>query len=111
MKPVTLAFVAALVAASGPVAAGTATPPPSPENNATTLPAPQPPCTDDVTGEERPCENLSEQLGATGGVITPPAVSDGEIQVPAPDPNPGTTPVIPPSAVPEQQPEGETTPQ
>lgn len=35
-----------------------------------------------------------------GGVIVPPTGIDPEIQVPAPDPTPGTTPVIPPPGTP-----------
>ena len=37
------------------------------------------------------------------GVLTPPRTGDEEIEEPAP--NTGTTPVIPPGAVPEQPPE------
>ncbi len=36
------------------------------------------------------------------GVITPPDVGDEEINQPAPDADPGTTPVIPPEQLPEQ---------
>lgn len=43
-----------------------------------------------------PDQSLSEQLDEDKGVITPPPVGDEEIHVPAPNPNPGTTPVIPP---------------
>ncbi|MCQ8781485.1 hypothetical protein [Mangrovibrevibacter kandeliae] len=47
-------------------------------------------------------DNASRQLADCGGVLTPPGGVDPQIQAPAPDPNPGTTPVIPPGAVPEQ---------
>jgi hypothetical protein len=45
-------------------------------------------------------QTLSEQLDENQGVITPPPVGDAEIHVPAPDPTPGTTPVIPPPGTP-----------
>jgi len=45
-------------------------------------------------------ESLSEQLDENQGVITPPPVGDAEIHVPAPDPTPNTTPVIPPPGTP-----------
>lgn len=44
--------------------------------------------------------SLSEKLDASRGVITPPQNVDPRIQVPAPDPNPGTTKVIPPPGSP-----------
>lgn len=47
-----------------------------------------------------PDETLSEHLDENKGVIEPPAVGDAEIHVPAPDPTPGTTPVIPPPGTP-----------
>jgi hypothetical protein len=43
-----------------------------------------------------PDKTLSEQLDEDKGVIVPPPVGDEAIHVPAPDPTPGTTPVIPP---------------
>lgn len=45
-------------------------------------------------------ENLSEQLDRNKGVITPPPTGDAEIYTDAPNPNPGTTPVIPPPGTP-----------
>ena len=45
-------------------------------------------------------QNLSEQLDRNKGVITPPATGDTEIYTEAPNPNPGTTPVIPPPGTP-----------
>jgi hypothetical protein len=45
-------------------------------------------------------ENLSEQLDRNKGVITPPATGDTGIYTEAPNPNPGTTPVIPPPGTP-----------
>jgi len=41
-------------------------------------------------------KTLSEQLDEDKGVIEPPDIGDAEIHVPAPNPDPGTTPVIPP---------------
>lgn len=43
-----------------------------------------------------PDKTLSEQLDEDKGVIGPPPVGDSGINVPAPDPTPGTTRVIPP---------------
>jgi hypothetical protein len=43
---------------------------------------------------------LSEQLDENKGVIDPPPVGDEEIHAPAPEPLPGTTPVIPPPGTP-----------
>jgi hypothetical protein len=45
-------------------------------------------------------ENLSKQLNRNKGVITPPSTGDSEIYTDAPNPNPGTTPVIPPPGTP-----------
>jgi len=47
-----------------------------------------------------PDQSLSEQLHEDEGVIDPPPVGDSEIDVPAPDPDPGTTIVIPPPGSP-----------
>lgn len=44
--------------------------------------------------------NLSERLEQSEGVIRPPATGAPDITVPAPVPNPGTTPVIPPPGSP-----------
>lgn len=49
---------------------------------------------DDTTG------TLSDRLRNSRGVITPPGNVDPDIRVPAPVPNPGTTPVIPPPGTP-----------
>jgi hypothetical protein len=45
-------------------------------------------------------ESLSERLDRSGGVIRPPQTIDPGIHAPAPEPNPGTTPVIPPPGTP-----------
>jgi hypothetical protein len=49
---------------------------------------------------EAPQEDLSKRLDRTDGVIRPPDRIDPDIHVPAPQPNPGTTPVIPPPGTP-----------
>jgi len=46
--------------------------------------------------DNRPGEALTEQLDRNKGVIHPPRGVDPGIAVPVPDPNPRTTPVIPP---------------
>jgi hypothetical protein len=45
-------------------------------------------------------EDLSKRLDRTDGVIRPPDAIDPDIHAPAPQPNPGTTPVIPPPGTP-----------
>ena len=42
--------------------------------------------------------SLSSKLNQSDGVITPKADIDPGIHVPAPDPNPNSTPVVPPAA-------------
>ena len=49
-----------------------------------------------TTGSTRSGETLSERLNRTEGVIKPPTTATPDMTVPAPVPNPGTTPVIPP---------------
>ena len=43
-------------------------------------------------------ESLSTKLNKSDGVITPKAGMDPGIHVPAPDPHPNSTPVVPPAA-------------
>ena len=43
---------------------------------------------------------LSDKLRESEGVIRPPSNIAPDMSVPAPDPNPGTTPVIPPPGSP-----------
>lgn len=45
-------------------------------------------------------QNLSDKLSECSGVLTPPSTNDTGIQAPAPDPDPGTTPVVPPQSSP-----------
>ena len=53
-----------------------------------------------ATGGVQSGPTLSDKLEATDGVIRPPGNIDPQITVPAPVPNPGTTPVIPPPGSP-----------
>lgn len=48
----------------------------------------------------KPNEPLSDTLSRSQGVVTPPANIDPGIHAPAPEPNPQTTPVIPPPGTP-----------
>ena len=50
--------------------------------------------------DKSPKETLSEHLDRNQGVITPPPTGDTDIYARAPNPNPGTTPVIPPPGAP-----------
>jgi hypothetical protein len=50
--------------------------------------------------DTRPGETLSQRLDRNDGVITPPSGTDPGISVPAPVPNPNSTPVIPPPGTP-----------
>ena len=73
---------------------------PSPQNNAT-IPekiAPQEPSSTGSTGGSG--ATLSEKLERSDGVIRPPGGVAPDMTVPAPVPNPGTTPVIPPPGSP-----------
>ena len=63
----------------------------------TTIPEKIRPEEPDTTGSTG---NLSDKLSRSEGVIKPRADVDPEIEVPAPVPNPGTTPVIPPPGSP-----------
>lgn len=57
--------------------------------------------TDGETGQA-PTAPLTETLDECGGVLKPPVIDDGGMAKSPPDE--GTTPVIPPSALPEQNP-------
>lgn len=48
-------------------------------------------------------DDLTQQLQDCDSVLTPPTMGDTGIEAPAPDPDPGTTPVVPPSELPDQQ--------
>lgn len=78
---------------------------PLPQQQAPNMPAPKDtipekvePADPATTGTTR--GTLSDKLEKSDGVIRPPANMDPEITVPAPVPNPGTTPVIPPPGTP-----------
>jgi hypothetical protein len=58
---------------------------------------PQEPSSTGTVGSDA---TLSDKLEATDGVIRPRTNIDPEITAPAPVPNPGTTPVIPPPGSP-----------
>ena len=66
--------------------------------SAQTTPAPTGPQDPRSTqSDTRPGETLSDRLDRTGGVIRPPSDIAPEMrQARPPDPDPGTTPVIPP---------------
>lgn len=65
--------------------------PKQPQADSTPVPQATPPAPD---------ESLSKRLSRTEGVIKPPEGVDPEIRVPAPVPEPNTTPVIPPPGSP-----------
>ncbi len=90
-------MTAAVLALSGAVATGALaqTQPrdpnmPSPQNVPAEKMAP------DLGSTGSTGETLSERLNRTEGVIKPPVTATPDMRVPAPVPNPGTTPVIPP---------------
>ncbi|MGL4442306.1 MAG: hypothetical protein ACRCU1_01690 [Alsobacter sp.] len=88
-------IAAGLAAAGGTALAQQVRPPvlPQPLDPQTTVPEKiDPPLRrdGDTTG------TLSDRLKESRGVIAPPAGVDPRIRVPAPVPEPGTTPVIPP---------------
>jgi hypothetical protein len=62
------------------------------------IPAPKEPAPG--SSEAAPGESLSDQLKRNEGVIQPQPGTDPEIHVPAPNPDPGTKPVIPPPGSP-----------
>lgn len=70
---------------------------PAPEN---TIPEKVDPSDPPTTGSTRSNEPLSEKLEKSEGVIRPPENISPDMTVPAPVPNPGTTPVIPPPGSP-----------
>ncbi len=91
-----LVSAAAMAQSDGTVPDTQAKPPPAIEN------APpdkigEPLSTGSTTGKSG---TLSEQLNKSEGVIKPPPGIDPDMKVPAPDPNPGSTIVIPPPGEP-----------
>lgn len=90
LRPSFLVALASLLAA-GPALAQTAAPAPGSES---AIPEKQ---GAPLNGGEK-SGNLSSKLSETGGVIHPKTDVDPGMHVPAPDPHPNSTPVIPPSA-------------
>ena len=86
-----LVVSAALISASPSAAQITTTPPAA---GTQTIPEKQSP--NSLEGGRS--ESLSTKLSRSGGVITPQTDTDPKMHVPAPDPQPNSTPVIPPSA-------------
>lgn len=91
------------LAAAGLAASALAQTPMQPQPKDPNMPAPQntvpekmEPRSGDAPGSTG---TLSDRLGKTDGVITPSDTSPS-MSVPAPVPNPGTTPVIPPAGTP-----------
>ncbi|WP_416357186.1 hypothetical protein ACLNGM_03390 [Aureimonas phyllosphaerae] len=101
---ITTALCAALLGSAAPAGAQTtspATPAPSvPDRGAQAIPPSTDPCAAQPHGADG--QTLSGQLADCGGVLTPPPTGTSGIEAPVPDPDPGTTPVIPPSVVPDQ---------
>lgn len=99
LLPVCCAFVSVVPwLATGAVSAQDGAPPTVPDPRRTIPEKIEPPDAPSSESSDPP-ETLSERLDETEGVIKPPAGVDPQIQVPAPDPDPGTTPVIPPSRI------------
>ena len=100
-----LLFWSALVSGALPAASLAQTPvrPPQAPNmppSSQVVPEKIEPRDPSATGGVGSAPTLSDKLEATDGVIRPPANIDPDIKVPAPVPNPGTTPVIPPPGSP-----------
>lgn len=107
------ACIAAGAFAAAPAAAQDATPTPPPAMQDQTSPATaDDPCAvdpGDETGEPQagagaPDQSLTETLDECNGVLQPPSVGDPGLVEPAPDA--GRTPVIPPSALPDEETSG-----
>src|SRR5512134_2588765 len=94
--------IAALAASALPVLStrvqaqgGTEAPRPDPRRD---IPEKMEP--DSSRGSSQGDGSLSDKPGRTDGVITPPSDTTPSMTVPAPVPDPGTTPVIPPPGSP-----------
>ncbi|NDV86715.1 hypothetical protein GTW51_08370 [Aurantimonas aggregata] len=79
---------------------------PAPESTAPDMPPEDDPCAPGAAPSEGAAgqDDLTMQLQDCESVLTPPTTGDTGIEAPAPDADPGTTPVIPPSDLPAQQP-------
>ena len=100
-----LLFLSALVSSTLPLAVAAQTPirPPQAPNmppSSQVIPEKIEPKDPAATGGVGSGPTLSDKLEATDGVIRPPGNIDPGITAPAPVPNPGTTPVIPPPGSP-----------
>lgn len=87
-------IAAAVMLVITPAAAQTTSP--APAGSPGTIPEKQ----SDTPVQGGRSESLSSKLNKTDGVIAPEGDVDPGMHVPAPDPNPHSTPVIPPSATP-----------
>ena len=78
---------------------------PAPESTAPGMPLDGDPCAPAAApdGVAAGQGDLTARLQDCGSVLTPPDTGDTAIEAPAPDPDPGTTPVVPPSQLPGQQ--------
>ena len=91
--------VAALAGGRAGAAAQTRPAPEIPQSDTQGQPDPrQDPRSTGAVGQSP--QTLSEKLDRTDGVIRPPTDIAPDMSVPAPDPNPGTTRVIPPPGAP-----------
>lgn len=102
---------AALLLSAAPAAiAQTAVPPPASANEDAPGQA-IPPSTDPCAAQPgADGGSLSGQLAECGGVLVPPETGTSGIEAPVPAPDPGTTPVIPPDAVPSPDGDGSANP-
>ncbi|RIY02867.1 hypothetical protein D3218_05515 [Aureimonas flava] len=103
MRPTLRALCAVLLVGMAPAVAQTVPSPAAPSDGGAPNQAIAP-STDPCAA--RPADgsgtSLSGQLADCNGVLTPPDTGPTGIEVPVPAPDPGTTPVIPPGAVPDQ---------
>lgn len=99
--PMTSAVLAALILSAGAAEAQTTSPTQSapPPGSSTAIPEKVAPPQNGVVGPA-PGESLSDHLDDTGGVLSPKGNPDPGITARPPDPNPGTTIVIPPPGTP-----------
>jgi len=76
-------------------------PVPTPGDPRNTIPEKvDPPASQGVSPGTQGRESLSEKLERGDGVLAPPMTGAPDMRVPAPTPNPNTTPVIPPPGEP-----------
>lgn len=104
-RPLVLAallLAAAPVAASAQVEPAPLTPsaPLDPSQGTSTPDTPSDPCVA-VPGQAGGDQSLTGQLTECGGVLAPPPTGSTGIEAPVPDPDPQTTPVIPPADLPD----------